>query len=85
MVARHIVYVLEDHMQPDSIRVAVTLDAPGLLVPVVALSDGGSSDHHAVRSSAGAAGTWYGGVLNYYRAHHLAQRVGHQHLQVNSD
>lgn len=72
MVARHVVYVLEDHVKPDSIRVTVTLDAPGLLVSVIALSDGRGSDHHAVRPSASAAGARHGGVLNYYRAHHLA-------------
>lgn len=46
VVASHVVYVLVHHVQAYGLRVTVTLDGPGLLVPVVALGYHGSGQHH---------------------------------------
>lgn len=55
MIASHVVDVFVNHVQANSFRMAVALDGPGLLVPVVALRQDRGGQHHGRRWM---VGTW---------------------------
>lgn len=77
MIARHILYVLVHHMQPDCFRMAVTLHAPRLFVTIITLGDSRrGNDSGTVRTV---------GLGENNGGDHLGERVGQMHLQMNPD
>lgn len=77
MIPWYVVYILVDHVQSDSVSVAVSFDSPALFVSVVAVGYPVRGDAHRH----GSAGL----LLGYHHTgHNLAQRVRQDHLHVHS-